>query len=335
MPRALTFEDIDLLSTAARGDLSALPRPDAAVLDSVRAAIHKHVGSSGVLRQYINHLNSSARGLLPRNRFAWHAEGERLYAAAMLAAVGQPDGPTMAATDGSPMQAELGLGVAMLVLRAQTYLWSEEIEEIADATPLPPHVISRDVLPFPMMFWSREVAHVSPSGETNWLFIMHHAEGIRLVADLTRSPTDMTMAVGDIPYGAKFPDDFQGEVAPDAVGRILGRLAFLRSPYITAPEERLPRAWRREAKRRGVSAEIGDPLIRVVKLRREAQENVDRERRDRETTPTERRSHWWVSGHHRAQWYPSKAAHEVIWIAPYLKGNMKAPLSKKVYAVVR
>lgn len=332
--KAWTFEDMDRLVETVRANPDALLMPDVAGRDSVRTAIHKRIASGPVFRQYINHLDSSKRGMLPRNRFAWHAEGERQYAAAMIAMVGQPGGPKMQSLGGDTFADDLALGAAMVILQAQVFLWSEEIEAIANETPLPPHIISRDVLPFPLMFWSREVAHVSEQGETNWLFIMHHADGIRCIADLTRSSDDCTMLVGDIPYGAKYPDDFSDDPSYQGVTAFLGRLAFLASPYIVPTEEHLPRAWRREAQRNGALASIADPLIRVVRLRRDAQENVDRQRQDA-ASGVERKSHWWVSGHFRAQWYPSKEAHEVIWIAPYLKGDLAKPLAEKIYKVVR
>lgn len=44
---------------------------------------------------------------------------------------------------------------------------------------------------------------------------------------------------------------------------------------------------------------------------------------------------WMVSGHLRAQWYPSEQAHHVIWIAPHLKGPDDAPLLTHAYKVAR
>lgn len=298
--------------------------------EQVRAGVFRHLAASVVLRQYVGHLNR--RDSLPRNRFGWHAEGERCYAAFMLATVGTEHGARLLTVNGEPLEPGLAVGMAMNALMAQVYLWSDDIESLADATPMPPHVVSRDALQFPVMFWSRETAHTGPDWETNWLLVMHSVSGIRIAADVMRGGGDASIMVGDIPYGARYPDDFKDEeIGP---GPVLARLSFLASPYIAADTERLPRQWRREAERAGVPASSADPLIRIVKLRREAQESIDRQRQDA-STPMERRSHWWVSGHHRAQWYPSKQAHEVIWIAPHLKGDLSKPLAQKVYGVVR
>jgi hypothetical protein len=252
----------------------------------------------------------------------------------MLATAGAPGGAVLEDAAGNRQPEYLAIGFAMNVLLAQVYLWSDAVESLADATPMPPHVVARDALPYPVMFWSRETAHTGPGWETNWLLVMHSSQGIRTVADVQRGPNDVSVIAGDILYGTRFPDDVP-EYARPGIGAILGRLSFLRSPYIGADQERVPRAWRRASVRSGLTEAMADPLIRVVTLRRDAQENVDRERADRAQAAIERRSHWWVSGHHRAQWYPSKDAHEVIWIAPYLKGDLSKPLANKVYKVER
>lgn len=295
----------------------------------LRDGLMRYLSRSVVFRQYIHHLG----GPSPRNRFGWHAEGERLYAMSMLATAGMEGGVRLSDAGGTPLEDAMGLGLALNLMMAQVYLWSDEIETLADATPLPPHVISKDVLPYPLMFWSRETAHSGPGWETNWLIMMHSAHGIRTVADVQYGRDDARVMIGDIPYGKRYPDDIPEEHRP-GVGAILGRLSFLASPYIERATERVPRAWRREATRMGLPDAAADPLIRVVKLRHEAQAAVDRQREDN-AHPIERRSHWWVSGHHRSQWYPSKQAHEVIWIAPYLKGDLSKPLAEKVYKVVR
>jgi len=36
--------------------------------------------------------------------------------------------------------------------------------------------------------------------------------------------------------------------------------------------------------------------------------------------------HWWVRMHYRKQWYPSKNAHQLICIDPFVKGNTNMPL---------
>lgn len=305
-----------------------------AEIERVRSGLIESIRKNMVLGQYVRHLDRGLLGESPKNRFAWHAEGERQYAALMLASIGLPGGPELIDAFGNPLDEGVALGLAMAALMAQVYLWSDDIEALAEGTPLPRHTIARDALQFPVQFWSRETAHVAGGiGETNWVLLMHSLGGIRLICDVQAHGRASVM-VGDIPYGRTFPDDFPDGLQQGAAS-VLGRLSFLASPYIGQEQERLPRAWRREARRNGVTDSMADPLIRVVKLRREVQDRVEREREERSAAAKERRSHWWVSGHHRAQWYPSREAHEVIWIAPYLKGDLAKPLASKVYAVVR
>lgn len=233
------------------------------------------------------------------------------------------------------------LAAAFQVMSAPVYLWFQEIEDLADATPLPKHVVSRSVMPAPVMFWSRDVARSAGAvenpgsgAENNWMMLRQTPIGIEAFADVSYSANDIRIGGGVmVEFGKTFPDDFSGNQL-DWAQRILSRLAFLNSPYIATEQGRLPRAWRREASRNKMTAPIADPLIHTVLLRREVRESVDRQRED-DGQSAERKSHWWVSGHHRAQWYPSKEAHEVIWIAPYLKGDLSKPMAKRVFAVVR
>ena len=42
---------------------------------------------------------------------------------------------------------------------------------------------------------------------------------------------------------------------------------------------------------------------------------------------------WWVSGHLRAQWYPSRQAHSLKWIAPHVEGPAGKPFEQRTYSV--
>jgi hypothetical protein len=328
------FDAIDTLGAASvAGQLGQVSE---AQVEAGRDMIWKRLGASTVFRQYLFHLDQGRLGRDNRNCLPWHAEGERQYAAFLLSSVATDGGASLWAgerRDDSAGARALGVGTAYVALSASVYLWSVDIEELADAAPLPKHVVSRDVMPHPLMFWSRDVARTSPTGENNWLLLLHTPVGIRVFGDLSVSSTDIKIVVGDIPYGRVYPDDFKG-IESEGAGRILSRLAFLISPYVSPEDGRLPRSWRRELARNGATATLADPLIRVVKLRRDASENVVREREDGGRS-VDWKHQWWVSGHYRAQWYPSEEAHKVIWIAPYLKGPTDKPVSKKVYTVVR
>jgi hypothetical protein len=71
--------------------------------------------------------------------------------------------------------------------------------------------------------------------------------------------------------------------------------------------------------------------VAVVQLRQPAREAV--EAYNAESPAWKHR--WWVSGHFRRQWKSSTQSHEVIWIAPFIKGPAGAPMLDKVYAVRR
>lgn len=321
------FDQIDALADMALPSVDSIP---AETVEEIRRAVLVMLDRNPLFRRYIDHVNGRWEAQ-PRNRQPWHAEGERLYALWMCAMEGQPGGPVGYDANG---RRGFGLGAVGMLLGAQAYLWSDAMEQLADATPIPSHVVSRDALPMPVMFWSRETAHVDRElGETNWMLLYHSPDGIRAVADLRNPAGEDGLLWSEIPYGWRYPDEFP-EHTRRGIGAVLGRLAFLASPYVDQDAERLPRAWRREGQRLKLSERMADPSIRVVRLRRDARESVEREREDR-AMKGERRSHWWVSGHHRAQWYPSQQAHRVIWIAPHLKGDLSKPLAQKIYAVVR
>lgn len=324
----IDFDQIDALAAMDTPLIDSLPQED---VESFRQRILLTVQRNPLFRRYVDHINGRWEAQ-PRNRQPWHAEGERLYALWMCAMEGQLGGPVAFNTT---ERDSVGIGSAILLFGAQVYLWSDAMERLADATPLPPHVVSRDVLPMPVMFWSRETAYVEPGvGETNWMMVYHSPSGIRILVDWRRPGEEAGLLTGGIPYGSRFPDDFSETENLRGIGAVLSRLALLASPYVDQDAERLPRAWRREGQRLRLSERMTDPSIRVVRLRRDARESVEREREDR-AMKGERRSHWWVSGHHRAQWYPSQQAHRVIWIAPHLKGDLSKPLAQKIYAVVR
>lgn len=78
-----------------------------------------------------------------------------------------------------------------------------------------------------------------------------------------------------------------------------------------------------------------EPLIRVVELRRKANQGKASEDDPKAIAWTHQ---WVVSGHWRQQPYPSKDTTQPIWIMPYVKGPGDKPLKPpraKVFAVVR
>lgn len=272
------------------------------------------------------------------NTLPWHAEGERQHAACYLALCGHPEGPTLVDGNGAlePSEAQsVGVTAASAALHGSLYLWRREIEDVADAAPLPKHIVSANAMQHSVMFWSRDSARIfDDGGENNWLLLIRKPGGIDVFGDATYNREKrVEIRFSQVQFGKVYPDGYLTDEV-DSVRIILARLAFLNSPYVGAAAEKLPRAWRRSASRLGASALGHDPSIRVVQLRRDARENL---RRDGESGAhsVEWKHQWWVSGHYRAQWYPSEEAHKVIWIASHLKGPADLPVAQKVYAVVR
>jgi hypothetical protein len=254
----------------------------------------------------------------------------------------------------------LMLGKALL--RSQTYMWQQEILTTALSCPMPTHVISRDVLGHPDgMYFSFEHAFpysttheragipggrlltVNVNGqrrrvdahnvECDGIQLFATEDGFRFIDHGFSDGNSHPMVLSwHVPYGATFPDDFDN-ASRWQVGSVLAMISFLKSRYTSNTVHKLPRAWRRSQKLHRTDR---DRLIRVVAMRQSASAAVQSQREDEESkTHTKHRVRWWVSGHHRAQWYPSKQSHEVVWIAPYLKGPVDAPILKKVYAVTR
>jgi hypothetical protein len=131
-------------------------------------------------------------------------------------------------------------------------------------------------------------------------------------------------------YGAIYPDDLADHVALRRLEGVLACLAFLNSPYIPKTSQRLARAERRELARKQ-APDFGDEITFVTLRRPEPRRHEHKD----DAAAVEWKHRWIVSGHYRAQWYPSEAAHHVIWIAPYLKGPEDAPLFEHAYRVAR
>ena len=229
--------------------------------------------------------------------------------------------------------------LASQLLASMTYLWSRKIIDLVESYPLPRHVVDRDVLPFPWSFHSTETAYeltttehtegFVPGSDTNWTYMGYNpvGKGMDVVRDIIPPAGPMTLDFFIIRFGKRYPNDFEPP-ARAPVAQILKRLAFIRSPFCEVEERKLPRAMRRHG---ALPAGDIDKTVGVVVLRRAAQQSVDAY----EAESKEFKHRWWISGHFRSQWYPSRNAHEIIWIAPYLKGPESAPLLEKVYSVIR
>lgn len=321
--------------------------------------LHKAFIEEPLFRRYIDHIKNGA----PSNTQAWQAQGERLYAA--FSALVTPEmtitleGANDGMEDANPAMGEtvevdmpLRFTNTLRILCSHVYLWTDEIRNMANSMPLPRHIISRELLPYPSMFWSFETSLIimdpkteKTLGSVDWLFLCEERDPttgepneLSLISNFNRfirddngdpvAKEDSTMLYGTIPYGAVYPDELGREQH-----LILALLAFLHTPLLQVTKTRLPRPIRREMKRFSARNKqtIGDVETNVVTLRRPQSEKSD----DPSFGIIYRDHRWWVSGHFRAQWYPSAKGHKLIWIAPHLKGPENKPIKEKTYHVKR
>jgi hypothetical protein len=266
-----------------------------------------------------------------------HAFGERLHAMFTMALAATGKVEIIGIPNSKPKLMAAGL-LALVSNHSIIYQWNDKMERLADSSPLPPHTISKSILPMPVMFWSRETGYTDKEkGVTNnWLAFVHHVSNCYFFGDASYNEKQETkLFIDTFPYGKLWPNDFpQGNYGKD-LERILKRCSFLNSPFVMPVRQRLPHHIRRQLERDlAVPRERLQEEVRVIALRR-IQHKTPQKPPSGEHRGVEWQHHWWVSHHHRAQWYPSEQAHRVIWIAPYLKGDMTKPLLEKMYAVVR
>jgi hypothetical protein len=282
--------------------------------------------------------------------------GERLLrlGGMLLAVLAEPESIRVNVPQEKKLDALVRL--ARFALTASPYLWTEEVRHAlarslgpGPSPQLPRHVISSRLLPAPRMWWTFETGiGLGPTREGGE--IVADAVAVRDSVDAVEVLTLGSIYKGERPdgigrapgeqgfvegltfrYGKTYPDDFIDSPGRVQLASVLGFLAFLNSPYIPKTQARLTRPERREIARRK-APEMGEEVT-FITLRRPEPPRHHRE----EPTPTavDWQHRWVVSGHYRAQWYPSEAAHHVIWIAPYLKGPEDAPLVEHAFRVAR
>ena len=246
------------------------------------------------------------------------------------------------------------------VMRSMTYLWHQNTYDAAVAAPLVPHVFQPNALPFDDLFFSFEnAAFVSPTdsamatdldggtliptiSETWWIQISRLADaGVALVFDRYLVPRvsdyvhQSHIMFEPIPYGARWPEDFEGYDSHVIVGAVLRMLAFMQAPFVdaTTSARELPRDIRKEYKREGKQAPLKE--VSVITLRARLYEPTFVP--NGEVTNGSGRVYqhsWWVNGHYRWQWFPSTKEHKLIAIAPYMK-QVGKPLLPQIRDVSR
>lgn len=297
----------------------------------------KQLGANAIVLNHMKRCDAGGRNLRPE-----HAIGEKMYAMLLAAAAPCPESADSIQIWGGNVEklpAETAFGLVPVIAMAQLYLWSNKIEQLADSSPLPEHIVSRSVMPFPIMFWSRESCYTfvmdGQPAMTNWILLFHAGDRIRIVQDLMFGTLEKPAAhrvrliISDIKYGDQWPDAYPTD-QQDHVARFLKRCAFLNSPYVDTKKAGLPRHIRRQIEALGQTPVKEE--THVVVLRKQKAKPL---KPSGDSMPVQWHHQWWVSAHYRAQWYPSEQAHKVIWIAPHLKGPSDKPILEKVYAVLR
>lgn len=321
------FDAIDQLIAAHDIGSVLPPRPEQ--VEHLRARMIQRASADPLVRRW---LIENARQDRPVIIAApWEALAEQRAMAGMIA----KDCPPLLNLSPIELPVEArAVALATQMWMSQTFLWSFDLFKVVQSCPMPKHVITSDALPFPFVYHSFEAGiqalHGSTHevmGMTDWILQCYTKTGIN-VAVPVQSDVLRINHFG-IPFGKTYPDDIPEE-SRQMTAVQLSMLAFLRSPYATVEARKLPRQFRR-GDGIAVGTDAIDKVVNVVELRRAAKDAMQAyaaESRDF-------RHRWWVAGHFRSQWYPSTKRHEVIWIAPHLKGDEGAPMLDKVYAVRR
>ncbi len=260
-------------------------------------------------------------------RNPWLALGEQLFMAGEVLYYEE-------AQDSLPLDVRITL--AETIIHAQTYFWQEKPLFTAKEMPVPRHTFSARSLPYSSMFWSFPSDRVA-TDEYHWsrgFLLMQMGDALHIWFNLYKEPQGSpTLAIQILKGGSIFPDAFQ-ETPAFLIGAtyICQLLAFLNSPYIVKTESQPDRSTRRAVARNLTYAD--NPRgVTVVTLR---SPTIVKEESDRKSEETRTWLHqWWVRGHIRAQWYPSRQGHQLMWIAPHLKGPDGLPILVKTYSVSR
>ena len=266
---------------------------------------------------------------------------------------------------------EIAFEWAGRTLESKTYLWHQNTLNAALAAPLVPHVVQPNALPFESLFFSfewlafeehrvgggSEITGMvtgehqvqTPDGkfvpyrvETWWMQLSALGDaGMMLLFDRQYWPINEPQFIGQthhifepIPWGAKWPEDFEKRPFKAQIGAVLRMLAFMQAPFVdtTLLERKLPRPIRREYDRANKQAPLKE--VSIITLRAKLYEPTWNGQDDHEVDHDRYKHSWWVNGHYRWQWYPREKTHKLIAVAPYMK-QIGKPLLPQIRDVSR
>jgi len=271
----------------------------------------------------------------------WKALGEQKFNAASIACINIPYYyyKNESYFEGKK-QAELfdRIRLSTGLSAAQTFVWKREVIDQLKDYPLPSCKISQEILPYPMTYHTFETSigmDIDNNLNVDWILFCHKPEyGIEVthnVGERCKDSAYMKVYNGFIKYGMKYPPEKEeySEKEIKALGFMLSFFAFIKSPYIDVNRQKLPRFIRRNDYKDGDSERERE--VSVVQLREDIRERLALYNSESK----EWKHRWWVRGHYRNQWYPSTGTHEMVWIAPYIKGKEELPMLEKIYHVNR
>lgn len=331
----MTFDAVDKIEAAIRsGEMLSPIELSPGQASEARLHMLNQLERNPIFIQYKQHISHNHKVY---NDQPWHALGERYYAVYTCLAASISDRVGLEGLKEGVSRESLMVSMAYMLSYTTPYLWNCDMEHLADAAPLPTHVVSHQVMPSPFMFWSRDSAYVQRDeqgnhmGENNWIALFYSHDHLLVLGDWVNESTDsITLVHNRIELGKTWPHDYEGDTQ---IGRLLKRCAFLSSPYVDTTKHRLAHHHRRQMEHAHIPAPEREETIHVVKLRHKAPAKAQPS--GEPGAGVEWKHQWWVAAHYRAQWYPSEEAHKVIWIAPFLKGPAGKPVLEKVYAVIR
>ncbi len=276
--------------------------------------------------------------------------GERIARVATMVMLARHDAALLRTNTETGQQLAAVEDFARDALEAVPYLWTEEVRGAMAASVgagFPRHVISPRLLPAAKMWWTFEtavtIAEIASHGVEMAVDGMMLCDSVdRFMVFLFGELEDPEWETADLldrrrpfieahqfRYGTVYPDDFAESPSRTIMETVLTYMAFLNSPYIPKVQQRLTRYERRDVARHA-APDVGEE-ISFVMLRRPEPAGKN----DKAEGTIDWKHRWIVSGHYRAQWYPTEQAHHVIWIAPHLKGPVDAPLLEHAYKVIR
>jgi len=238
--------------------------------------------------------------------------------------------------------------VARHILAAQVFYWTDSVFAAIKECPMPRHVISDTLSPFPICYHTFQKRYEYPPEQIalmrrafpdaaddsayEWFLTLASGAGldVYIFVSSMKNPKNSFLIGQTVRFGSNYPDDFGPREARDT-GCFLAMMAFLKSPDKHIEHRGVPRSIRRSVPAKDQQP-FNDKQVNVVTLRRTVH---DRAEDTGEAGMRDWKHQWWVTGHMRAQWHPSKQSHELIWIAPHLKGPEDKPVLRKVYNVAR